>query len=41
MSSLLSKNEEKTNRVIKDFFAPEFINRIDKILHFNELNVKF
>ncbi|ECQ8136197.1 AAA domain-containing protein [Campylobacter upsaliensis] len=34
----LSKNEEKTNRAIKDFFAPEFINRIDKILHFNELN---
>ncbi|MCR2056921.1 AAA family ATPase [Campylobacter helveticus] len=34
----LSKNEEKTNRAIKDFFAPEFINRIDKILHFNELD---
>ncbi|EAL3910648.1 AAA family ATPase [Campylobacter upsaliensis] len=34
----LSKNEEKTNRAIKDFFAPEFISRIDKILHFNELN---
>ncbi|EMW9316676.1 AAA family ATPase [Campylobacter upsaliensis] len=34
----LSKNEEKTNRAIKDFFAPEFVNRIDKILHFNELN---
>ncbi|EEU7820653.1 AAA domain-containing protein [Campylobacter upsaliensis] len=34
----LSKNEEKTNRAIKDFFAPEFINRIDKILYFNELN---
>ncbi|EAI4324980.1 AAA family ATPase [Campylobacter upsaliensis] len=34
----LSENEEKTNRAIKDFFAPEFINRIDKILHFNELN---
>ncbi|EKI0063539.1 AAA family ATPase, partial [Campylobacter coli] len=31
----LSKNEEKNNRAIKDFFAPEFINRIDKILHFN------
>ncbi|EIC9875612.1 AAA family ATPase, partial [Campylobacter coli] len=30
----LSKNEEKSNRAIKDFFAPEFINRIDKILHF-------
>ncbi|EIJ7335915.1 AAA family ATPase, partial [Campylobacter coli] len=28
----LSKNEEKSNRAIKDFFAPEFINRIDKIL---------
>ncbi|EAO7107993.1 AAA family ATPase, partial [Campylobacter coli] len=34
----LSKNEEKNNRAIKDFFAPEFINRIDKILHFNDLN---
>ncbi|HEA8087810.1 TPA: AAA family ATPase [Campylobacter coli] len=34
----LNKNEEKSNRAIKDFFAPEFINRIDKILHFNDLN---
>ena len=34
----LSKNEEKTNRAIKEFFAPEFVNRIDKILHFNDLN---
>ncbi|EAI7265270.1 AAA family ATPase [Campylobacter coli] len=34
----LSKNEEKNNRAIKDFFAPEFINRIDKILHFNDLD---
>ncbi|EPZ6836158.1 AAA family ATPase [Campylobacter coli] len=34
----LSKNEEKSNRAIKDFFAPEFINRIDKILHFNNLD---
>ncbi|MBM0637150.1 AAA family ATPase [Campylobacter sp. VicNov18] len=36
----LSKNNEKSNRAIKDFFAPEFINRIDKILHFNNLNDK-
>ncbi|HIC7268467.1 TPA: AAA family ATPase [Campylobacter coli] len=34
----LSKNEEKSNRAIKDFFAPEFINRINKILHFNDLD---
>ncbi|HAN0556820.1 TPA: AAA family ATPase [Campylobacter coli] len=34
----LSKNGEKSNRAIKDFFAPEFINRIDKILHFNDLD---
>ncbi|OOY00918.1 ATP-dependent Clp protease ATP-binding subunit ClpA [Campylobacter coli] len=34
----LSKNEEKSNRAIKNFFAPEFINRIDKILHFNDLD---
>lgn len=34
----LSKNEEKSNRAIKDFFAPEFINRIDKILYFNDLD---
>lgn len=34
----LSKNEEKSKRAIKEFFAPEFINRIDKILHFNDLN---
>ena len=34
----LSKNEEKSQRAIKEFFAPEFINRIDKILHFNDLS---
>ncbi|MDX2330625.1 AAA family ATPase [Campylobacter hepaticus] len=34
----LSQNEEKSKRAIKDFFAPELINRIDKILHFNNLN---
>lgn len=34
----LSKNEERNNKAIKDFFAPEFINRIDKIIHFNDLN---
>lgn len=34
----LSKNEEKSNRAIKEFFAPEFINRLDKILHFNDLS---
>ncbi|MCR6578040.1 AAA family ATPase [Campylobacter insulaenigrae] len=34
----LSKNTEKNNKAIKDFFAPEFINRIDKIVHFNDLN---
>ena len=34
----LSKNEEKSNRAIKDFFAPEFINRIDKSLGFNDLD---
>ena len=36
----LSKNEEKSNKAIKEFFAPEFINRIDKILHFNDLDDK-
>jgi len=34
----LSGNETKSQRAIKEFFAPEFINRIDKILHFNDLN---
>lgn len=34
----LSAVQERSNRAIKDFFAPEFINRIDKILHFNDLN---
>ncbi|MCR6594536.1 AAA family ATPase [Campylobacter insulaenigrae] len=34
----LSNNTEKNNKAIKDFFAPEFINRIDKIVHFNDLN---
>lgn len=36
----LSSTENRTNRAIKDFFAPEFINRIDKILHFNDLEDK-
>ncbi|EAH6868245.1 AAA family ATPase [Campylobacter sp. IFREMER_LSEM_CL2194] len=34
----LSSDKEKNNKAIKDFFAPEFINRIDKIIHFNDLN---
>ncbi|WP_291949546.1 AAA family ATPase [Campylobacter sp.] len=34
----LSNNKEKNNKAIKDFFTPEFINRIDKIIHFNDLN---
>lgn len=34
----LSNNQEKSNKAIKDFFTPEFINRIDKIIHFNNLN---
>ena len=34
----LSKNESKINNAIKDFFAPEFINRIDKILNFKDLS---
>ena len=33
----LSKDEAKSDRAIKEFFAPEFINRIDKILHFKDL----
>lgn len=33
----LSKNEEKATVLLK-IFAPEFINRIDKILHFNDLD---
>lgn len=34
----LSKDETKQDKAIKDFFAPEFINRIDKIIHFNNLS---
>ncbi|EAI5629837.1 AAA domain-containing protein [Campylobacter lari] len=34
----LSSDKEKSNKAIKDFFALEFINRIDKIIHFNDLN---
>ncbi|MBX2078747.1 AAA family ATPase [Campylobacter peloridis] len=34
----LSSDKEKNNKAIKDFFAPEFINRIDKIIHFNDLS---
>ncbi|EAW0605448.1 AAA family ATPase [Campylobacter lari] len=34
----LSSDKEKNNKAIKDFFTPEFINRIDKIIHFNDLS---
>lgn len=34
----LSKNEAKSQRAIRDFFAVEFLNRIDKIIHFEDLN---
>ncbi|TKX30282.1 ATP-dependent Clp protease ATP-binding subunit ClpA [Campylobacter sp. MIT 12-5580] len=34
----LSKLEEKSSKAVKDFFAPEFLNRIDKIIHFNDLD---
>ncbi|KAA6225890.1 MULTISPECIES: AAA family ATPase [unclassified Campylobacter] len=34
----LSSTSKKNDRAIKEFFAPEFINRIDKILHFNDLD---
>ncbi|MCV3385397.1 AAA family ATPase [Campylobacter lari] len=34
----LSNDKEKNNKAVKDFFAPEFINRIDKIIHFNDLS---
>ncbi|VEJ07147.1 ATP-dependent ClpAP protease, ATP-binding subunit ClpA [Campylobacter lari] len=34
----LSNDKEKSNKAIKDFFTPEFINRIDKIIHFNDLD---
>lgn len=33
-----SQNESKSERAIREFFAPEFINRIDKILHFRDLD---
>ena len=34
----LSKDEAKSDKAVKEFFAPEFINRIDKILHFRDLD---
>lgn len=33
----LAQNESKRDRVIKNFFAPEFRNRLDGIIHFNGL----
>ena len=34
-----TKNENfSTNRAIKNFFSPEFVNRIDKIIHFDSLS---
>lgn len=33
----LTQNESKRDRVIKNFFAPEFRNRLDGIIHFNGL----
>ncbi len=34
----LSKEGAKSENAIREFFAPEFINRIDKILHFRDLS---
>ena len=34
----LSKEGAKSENAIREFFAPEFINRIDKILHFKDLS---
>ena len=34
----LGDKEDKAQRAISEFFAPEFINRIDKIIHFNDLD---
>ncbi len=31
---------DKTDRAIKDFFAPEFRNRLDEIIHFKPLNMR-
>lgn len=34
----LNEKDAKRDKAINEFFAAEFINRIDKIIHFNDLN---
>ena len=35
-----NKNEHKRDKVIKNFFSPEFRNRLSSIIHFNRLEEK-
>ncbi len=36
-----SQNEAKREKAIKNFFSPEFRNRLDAIIHFNKLSNEF
>jgi ATP-dependent Clp protease ATP-binding subunit ClpA len=36
-----NKNEAKREKAIKNFFSPEFRNRLDAIIHFNKLDNEF
>ena len=34
-------NESKRDKTLKNFFSPEFRNRLDAIIHFNKLGNEF
>lgn len=41
LKSSSSSNENMRDKTIKNFFSPEFRNRLDKIIHFNKLGTDF
>lgn len=41
LKSSMTSNESMRDKTIKNFFSPEFRNRLDKIIHFNKLGTDF
>jgi len=41
LGSQISQNESKRDKAIKNFFSPEFRNRLDAIINFNKLGNEF
>jgi len=41
LSGKVDSNISKRDKTIKNFFSPEFRNRLDQIVHFNKLGTEF